>query len=289
MTHTMRFGILRNFAIPFDEIVEHVLAFEAAGFDSVWGIDHITRPTDPEAPLFEAWTGLAALAALTSRIRLGIMVSSNTFRHPALLAKEATTVDHVSRGRLEIGIGAGGFEAEHRTFDIPYPPPGERVDRLAEAVTIIDLLLRNDVTSYEGRFWTIDNGPCRPQPVQTPRPPITIAGAGPRIVRLAARLADRWNAYGTPEETAANVRLIAEQCAAIGRGPGEIIISVYLRSASLGLDPWESEAAFRDIVARYLAAGATEIIFDAPAEGQMGDMRNVAATTLPSLRQMERG
>jgi len=286
VTPTLRFGILRNFAIPFDQIVEQVLTYEAAGFDSVWGIDHLTRPTDPEAPLFEAWTGLAGLAALTSRIRLGILVTSNTFRHPALVAKAATTVDHISRGRLEIGIGAGGFEQEHHTFDIPYPPPGERVDRLAEAVTIIDLLLRNDVTTYAGRFWTIENGPCRPQPVQTPRPPITIAGSGPKIVRLAATLADRWNGYSTPEETAANNHLIDQRCASIRRDPRKVTRSVYLRSASLGLDPWKSEGAFRDIVARYRDAGADELIFDPPAPEQMATMREIAATTIPALRHI---
>src|SRR5438045_6611008 len=124
--------------------------FDDLGFHSVWDCDHFVQPSRPTGPYFEAWTLLAGLAAVTSRIRIGVLVSSNTFRHPALLAKQAVTVDHLSNGRLELGLGAGWFEAEHRMFGIDFPDPAERVARFREAVEVIDQLLRNDETTYHG-------------------------------------------------------------------------------------------------------------------------------------------
>lgn len=281
----LRFGVIRNFTLPWDEIVDQWRRFEAAGFDSIWGIDHFQRPTNPSDPLFEAWTGLAALAALTSRVRIGILVSSNTFRHPALLAKEAVTVDHISHGRLELGLGAGGFETEHGTWGIDYPEPKARVDRLVEAVELIDQLLRNDITTFAGAHYQVTNAPFRPGPVQTPRPPLTLGAHGPRMLAVVAKHADRWNSYGTVEEMRARNQAIDRACAAIGRDPGAIIRSLYARPQATGLDPWASVDGFREMVARYQEAGVDEFILEPPRDDQWTTMERIAADVLPRLRE----
>jgi alkanesulfonate monooxygenase SsuD/methylene tetrahydromethanopterin reductase-like flavin-dependent oxidoreductase (luciferase family) len=285
VTQVFRFGILRSFSIPIDDLVGQIQRFESAGFDSVWGIDHFNRPTDPGAPLFESWTTLAALAAVTTRIRLGILVTSNTFRHPALVAKEAVTIDHISHGRVEIGLGAGGYEAEHHTFGLPYPDPAERVARLRESVEAIDALMRQEVTTYRGRFIQLTDAPFRPGPVQRPRPPITIAASGTKMLELAARHADRWNAYGTVDEMREKNATIDRACAEIGRNPSEIIRSLYLRSASLGVDPWKSESELELVIAEYRAAGVNEFIFEPPRDDQWPAMDAIAAGLLARLRR----
>ena len=285
----LRFGIIRNFSIPWDRIVAQWLRFEAAGFDSIWGIDHFQRPTDPAAPLFEAWTALAGLAALTSRIRIGILVTSNTFRAPALLAKEAMTVDHISNGRLDLGIGAGGFEIEHGAWGIPFPEPRERVDRLVEAIKLIDLLMRNDVATFDGRYYQVKDAPFRPGPVQKPRPPLTLGAHGPRMLRVVARYADRWNSYGTVEELRARNALIDQHCLASDRDPGEIIRSFYVRTQSVGLEPWASVEGFHDVVTRYRAAGINEFIFEPPRDDQWEMMDKIVAVEIPALREAASG
>src|SRR5205814_506440 len=141
--------------LSWGETIDLWKRFEAAGFDSVWNCDHFQRPSDPGGPHLDSWTILAAVAACTSRVRLGVLVSSNTFRHPALLAKQAVTVDHISGGRLEIGIGTGWVKEEHDRFGIPFPPAPEIVDRFQEAVEIVDALMRQDVTSYDGRYYQL--------------------------------------------------------------------------------------------------------------------------------------
>jgi alkanesulfonate monooxygenase SsuD/methylene tetrahydromethanopterin reductase-like flavin-dependent oxidoreductase (luciferase family) len=281
------FGIIRNFILPWDQIVEQWLRFEAAGFDSIWGIDHFQRPTDPSDPLLESWTGLAALAALTTRARIGILVSSNTFRSPALLAKEAVTVDHISGGRLELGIGAGGFEREHETWGIDYPEPRERVDRLIEAIELIDLLMRNDVVTFEGKHYRVDNAPFRPGPIQKPRPPLTLGAHGPRMLTVVARYADRWNSYGTVDEMRDRNQTIDCACAAIGRDPHSIIRSLYARPQAIGFDPWSSVEAFHDLVARYRVAGVDEFILEPPRDGQWATMDRIAAQDIPRLREAD--
>ena len=167
----LRFGLTVTPSEPYPVLAQKWRYFEELGFDSIWHCDHLLRPNDSTGPLFEAWTLLAAMAAETSRIRVGVLVTSNVLRHPALLAQEAITVDHVSEGRLELGIGCGWFEEEHRRFRIPLYEPAARVDRFSEALEIIDPLLRGEAVSYEGRHYQLSEARLQPRPVQSPRPP----------------------------------------------------------------------------------------------------------------------
>src|SRR5919197_3048090 len=176
MGRELRFGICTDQNLPFETLVERWQYFGRLGFDSVWDCDHFNQPSRPDGPYFESWTLVAALAARTERIRLGVLVSSNTFRHPALLAKQAVTVDHVSNGRLDLGLGAGWYEPEHRMFGLDFPGAGALVDGFHEAVAIIDGLLRTagDSFSYGGRHYHLDAAHFSPGPVQRPRPPLVL-------------------------------------------------------------------------------------------------------------------
>jgi len=285
MARELRFGICTDQNLPWSTLVERWQYFEALGFDSVWDCDHFIQPSHPDGPYFEGWTLIAGLAAVTQRIRVGVLVSSNTFRHPALLAKEAVTVDHISNGRLELGIGAGWYVPEHDKFGLDFPPPAELVARFREAVEIVDRLMRNDVTSYEGRYYQIEDAPFRPGPIQQPRPPLTLGAKRPRMLEIVARYADAWNSTGTPDELAERNRILDEACARIGRNPDEIHRSVYGWAAVMPYDPWESVDAFDEVVGRYREAGINEFIIDQAPDRQMAVLERVATDVIPRLRQ----
>ena len=221
------------------------LRAEAAGFDDLWVDDHLlSDEADWPDPKLEGWTTLAALAAVTERSRLGLMVGANTLRNPGLVAKMATTVDHVSGGRAILGIGAGWFEREHAAFGLDFGAGvGERLDRLAEAVPLIRRLLDGEEVTHEGRFYAFDRALCAPRPVQA-RLPILIGGSGPRkTLPLVARTADMWNAYGTVDEVAAADALLRAACEAAGRDTREIERTVNLNAVIRG-DRTEAEAAW---------------------------------------------
>ena len=284
MASRLRFGICTDQNLPWPTLVERWQYFEALGFDSVWDCDHYIQPSRPTGPYFEGWTLLAGLAARTERVRVGVLVSSNTFRHPALLAKEAVTVDHISNGRLELGLGAGWYVPEHEKFGLDFPAPTELVGRFREAVEIVDRLLRNEVTSYEGRYYQLRDAPFRPGPVQRPRPPLTIGAKGPRMLEIVARHADAWNSSGTVEEVRARNRVLDEKCAAIGRDPAEIVRSLYGWAAIMPDDPWASVEAFQEVIGRYREAGIEEFIIDQPPDAQLGVLERVATDVIPALR-----
>jgi alkanesulfonate monooxygenase SsuD/methylene tetrahydromethanopterin reductase-like flavin-dependent oxidoreductase (luciferase family) len=285
----LRFGICTDQNLPFETLVERWQYFERLGFDSVWDCDHFNQPSRPGGPYFEGWTLLAALAARTTRIRVGVLVSSNTFRHPALLAQQAVTLDHVSNGRLELGLGAGWFVPEHERFGLPFPPPGERVGRFREAVEIVDSLLRHEATTFEGRYYQLTEASVRPAPLQKPRPPLTLGAHRPRMLRICAEYADSWNSFGTVEEMRERNELLDQACAAVGREPREIRRSFYGWASQMeaqGLpDPWQSTAAFEDVVGRYLAVGIEEFVIDQPRPEQFGVLEQVVTDVLPPLRR----
>jgi alkanesulfonate monooxygenase SsuD/methylene tetrahydromethanopterin reductase-like flavin-dependent oxidoreductase (luciferase family) len=200
-------------------------------------------------------TTLAALAGVTSRIRLGLLVTGVTYRHPSVLAAQAVTVDHASHGRLELSLGAAWFDKEHHELGIPFPATSERFDLLEDALEILDRLFTGDVVSYEGRVVSLRDAQLRPTPVQQPRPPIWIGGSGPRrTLPLVARYADVWHTWGSPNSLRdANARL-DELATEAGRDPASIT-----RASSLSLDDLDTArrhaAKWRDEGHGYLVCG----------------------------------
>ena len=288
MSGELRFGMAPDQNLPFEELVERWCYYESLGLDSLWVCDHFNQPSRPTGPYFESWTTLAGLAARTKRVRIGVLVSSNTFRHPALLAQQAITVDHISQGRLDLGIGAGWFIDEHKRFGISLPPPGELVGRFSEAVQIIDALLRNNSTSFDGRYYQLTDAYLKPRPVQTPRPPLTLAGHKRRMLGICARYADCWNSIGSTVEIAERNQILDEQCAEIGRDPGEIRRGIFAWASQLtnfGLpDPWDSVNAFEDVVKGYREIGVNDFILDQPTTTQFPTLERIAGEIMPRLR-----
>jgi len=213
-----------------------VARYEALGFDTVWIPDHFVFPWDPSQPWFDGWAALAALAALTTRIRIGSMVTHVAFRNPAVLARTAMTVDQISNGRLELGfgLGASGYDWTMPSGIDPWPM-GERVERLIEALAIVDGLLRGSLSTYRGRYYRVEGAVLAPGPVQRPRPRLVLAASGPRMVKLAARHADAWATEGwfrelpgdaTPTDVLRlagdRCRLLVEEATALGRNAAEV-------------------------------------------------------------------
>ncbi|MEO6469448.1 MAG: LLM class flavin-dependent oxidoreductase [Acidimicrobiia bacterium] len=205
------FGLfLPQLRMTFPTILERTRAAEAAGFDSVWLMDHLAAPMAPEVDSFEGWTTAAALAARTSTIRIGHLVTCDPFRHPALLAKMAATVDSISDGRLELGIGWGSVPAELDTYGIGVAPARERAGRMRESLEVIDLMFSGERFDYHGEHHTLTGAIGRPVPVQTPRPPIHIGGAGPRLTMPIVRdHADWWNCPSYAIDRLAELRPLA--------------------------------------------------------------------------------
>jgi alkanesulfonate monooxygenase SsuD/methylene tetrahydromethanopterin reductase-like flavin-dependent oxidoreductase (luciferase family) len=258
--------------------------FESLGWDSLWVPDHFLPTFQHELPFFEAWTLLSALATATSRVRIGVLVSCNTFRHPSLLAKQATTVDHISGGRLELGLGTGWVELEHAMFGLEYPDDAERVSRFGEAVQVLDMLLRNDVSSFDGKHYHLEEAMFRPAPLQRPRPPLTLAALGPRMVRLIAPYVDRWNSMGSPAEIAERSARLDDALVAAGRDPANVIRSIlYVQSVTPDERPWDSIEAFADFVGRYREAGIGDFIFQ-PIGADRELIERVSAEILPGFR-----
>ncbi len=203
-------------------------AAEEAGWDSIWTWDHLLATQGPSSQaIFEGWVTLGAWAALTSRVQLGLMVGANTLRNPGLTAKLATTLDHVSGGRAVLGIGAAWFEREHEAFGFEFGTgPGERSDRLAEAVELLRRLLDGEVVTYAGRFYSFREAVCSPRPLQA-HLPILVGGSGRRkTLRTVARLADAWNTAGTEDQVQANLEALRGHCRTAGRDPEAIERSV---------------------------------------------------------------
>jgi F420-dependent oxidoreductase-like protein len=247
----LRFGIqLQAQQCTWSEYMEAVKAVEALGYDTLWNFDHLLPfAGDPAEPCFETWTTLAAMAMATSRIRIGALVNGVMYRDPATLAKAAVTVDHMSGGRLEFALGAAWAEREFRAYGLPYPPVGERMSRLEEALDIVTSLWTEPRTNYKGRYYTIEDAPCEPKPVQRPHPPIMIGGNGPRTIRIAARHADIWNGFGKPSEITETIALLRAACEKIGRDAEEIELSCH-PMMSIAATAAEAEAKAQAAVAR---------------------------------------
>ncbi len=297
---SLRVGVLVVQNLTYDRWRSRVLEVEQLGYDGVYVWDHLVHRTqEPTDPLFDGLTLLAAAAEFTSRLRLGTLVASPTLRHPVLLAKQAMTIDNVSGGRMELGIGAAGVLLDYTVLGIQPWSKGEQVNRFRDTVQIVDAVLRG-ATSYSGTHWSGSGVTMAPGSLQSPRLPLTLAAHGPRTLRIAGRYADVWNTVTTrdlPADevlalTGARTRLLDEAAVAAGRDPGSI-----RRSVLIGSDDWPalaSAAAFRDAVLRYYEIGVSEVVLvhpGHPAEEKVahgyaapGIVRQIAEEVLPPLR-----
>jgi F420-dependent oxidoreductase-like protein len=294
----------------YDDQLRVALAAEAAGFDGFFRSDHyLAMGVEGSPGPTDAWLTLAALAVQTSRIRLGTMVTSATFRLPGPLAISVAQADAMSGGRVELGLGSGWFEAEHTAYGIPFPPVGERFDRLAEQLEIITGLWATpagQTYDFDGKHYQLSDSPALPKPVQSPRPPIIVGGKGPkRTPALAARFADEFNAPFAPvEAVAAQFQRVREACAAAGR----LHLPVFSAAATICIGRDDAEVRRRaeaigqtasriregggiagtigevvDIIGRYAEAGATRLFLQTLDLGDLDHIELVAAEVAPQL------
>jgi F420-dependent oxidoreductase-like protein len=274
----MRFSMWLSPAQTWPDILDAVRHGEATGWDGVYFADHFMPNGPDRTPVdgdtLECWSILAALATAVPRIRLAPLVTSVTYRHPAVLAKVAAAVDHLSEGRLTLGVGAGWQENEHAAYGLALGSVGERMDRFEEAVQILHSMLRETRTTFAGDYFRVEDAPNQPAPVQE-RLPLLIGGAGERrTMRVAARYADQWNAWTSPGLLAHKVAVLGRHCEDAGRDPQDIRVStqslMFLstneawldekRQAGLGQVIIGTPAEVVDIVGQYRDAGADELI-----------------------------
>jgi F420-dependent oxidoreductase-like protein len=274
----MKIGIdVSQHHLDWPELRRRVVWADEAGFESAWVFDHFTALYgDRKGPCLEAWTLLAALGAVTARIRLGALVTGVTYRHPSLLATEVVTVDHVSHGRVNVGLGAAWHEEEHRRLGFDFPPTAERIERLDETVQIIKGLLGSDDFDFTGRHYRLRKAFYRPRPVQQPYPPIWIGATGEKVMLpLAARHADVWHGFGSTSDLTRKSAVIDRAAEAAGRDPATIG-----RSTNLSIsEPWDQ---VRREAGRLREAGFTHLIASWPSEG-MARVEEFARVVMPEL------
>ena len=221
----MKFSVWPNIAGSWSDLLSLTTHAEKTGWDGIWVADHF-MPNAPApadlGPTNEAWATIAALAASVPRVRIGTLVTGNTYRHPAVLAKAAATVDNISGGRLVLGLGSGWQENEHAGYGLPFYTVGNRLRRLEEACQVIKGLFSNERTNFAGKYYTLTDAPLNPKPVQNPLP-LLIGGGGEQLtLKIAATYADEWNVWGSPQVLAQKGAILEQHCAAIGRDPKTI-------------------------------------------------------------------
>ena len=219
----MRFSFWPSPANSWSDTLALAKHAEETGWYSIWFADHfMPNAEDTSGPMSECWTTLAALAAAVPRVRIGALVTGNTYRHPAVLAKMAANVDNISGGRCVLGLGAGWQENEHRAYGIDFSTLGGRMNRFEEACQVIKGLFSNEKTDFKGRYYQLTDAPLAPKPVQAPLPLLIGGGGEQRTLRIAAKYADEWNVWGTPEILAAKGAILDRYCREIGRDPKSI-------------------------------------------------------------------
>jgi F420-dependent oxidoreductase-like protein len=268
----LKFSAWPSVTNPWNELVEETQHVEAAGWYGVWIGDHfMANGSDTSGPWQEAWSVLAGLAALTSRVRLGTLVTGNTYRYPPILAKQVAQVDIISNGRVVLGMGAGWQENEHTMYDVPFYSVPERLGRLAESVQIIRSLFTNDRTDFNGKYYQVKDAPLMPKPVQGASLPILIGGGGEKVtLRIVARYADAWNVAGPPDVVADKGRILDQHCADAGRDPATVWRTGALQvNIDASATTMEQRGPFRvvanvsqltELVSQYRDAGANELI-----------------------------
>lgn len=310
----IRFGIKTTpIGTSWDELLRTWQLAERLGFDSAYLYDHLMPPSGVRsATCYESWTTLSALAARTARLRVGILVTANTYRPPALVAKMAATLDVICGGRLDLGLGAAWFEPDHRGYGIPFPKTAERIHRLEEACRLIRLLWTQPVTTFAGTYYTLDEAYCEPKPLQRPHPPILLGGGGEQLtLRVVARQADAWNIFQvSPEGFAHKARLIDAYCEQAGRDTQAIDKSINAVIA-MGADATDAERVLRRLAARrgedpefarqtmltgtaaqvqdrvgaYIAAGAEHVVLSLQAPYETEQLERFAAEVIPAFRR----
>lgn len=299
MSHDLRFQVLVIPNVPWPQYLDRFLHLEELGFEVAAVPDHFCDWGNPSGPWLEAWTGLAAIAARTSTIRLTTCVTQIPLRNPAVLAHQAVTVDQISGGRLELGIGTGlTIDPSYEMIGLPNWSTGERVARFAEYVELLDHLLTEGVTTYHGTYYQANGAVMNPGSVQQPRLPIMVAALGPQMMRHAAQHADIWNSLSFAAdfdeqlaELGDRCMTMDELCAEIGRDQASLRRSYTMfdpkaRASGGAIGYYESDDVFVDMVRRVTDLGITEVSLYYPAvEAQLPAFERIATEVLPVLRR----
>ncbi len=283
MPHPIRFGVQTwPQHTSWTELRATWQLIDRLGYDTAWTFDHFFPiMSDASGPCLEGWIALAALAAETERVRLGVLVTGNTYRHPAVLANMGATLDHTSGGRLIMGVGAAWFEAEHAAYGIPFGTAAERIRRLDEAAEIVRRLWTEPRVTFEGRDYRLRDAYCEPKPVQRPHPPLMIGGGGEKLMlRVVAKHADCWNTFGTPEVFRRKLAVLREHCRAVGRDPAAIEVS-WAGTELLDTPPARARAR----IAEFLEAGVTHFILGVGAPFDHEALRRFAGEVIPAFRR----
>lgn len=283
MPHPIRFGVQTwPQHTSWAELRATWQLIDRLGYDTAWTFDHFFPiMSDASGPCLEGWIALAALAAETARVRLGVLVTGNTYRHPAVLANMGATLDHTSGGRLIMGVGAAWFEAEHAAYGIPFGTAAERIRRLDEAAEIIRRLWTEPRVTFDGRDYRLRDAYCEPKPVQRPHPPLMIGGGGEKLMlRVVAKHADCWNTFGTPEVFRRKLAVLREHCRAVGRDPAAIEVS-WAGTELLDTPPARARAR----IAEFLGAGVTHFILGVGAPFDHDALRRFAGEVIPTFRR----
>ena len=281
---------------PLAELAQRWKRAEELEFDVLWNCDDLNEPDHPGMIMFEASSILTAMALHTSSIRVGTLVNTLIYRNPAIVAKTAMTIDHVSGGRLELGFGGGVLASDHRACGIAWWPAPERVARFHEAVQLVDRLLRKEVTSWSGEYYRVENAEMFPRPIQQPRPPLTIPAHGPSMLRVAAEYADSWSSWGgyqieTEKQMFAATKdrcaRFDDLCTQFGRDPKTLWHSLVCFPP---LTPWDSVGYFGEMIEHYNEIGIDEFVLYWPQTWRElaredSVFEEVTQELMPALRQ----
>lgn len=297
MRHPLRFGVITIQNTTWNTLVKRWHFIERVGFDIIWVADHFVNFCRPQDLWFESWTLLAGLASQTSKIQIGTLITAFPFRNPAFLARQALTVDHISNGRLVLGLGAGVWgDPSYEMIGIPNWSPRERVARFREYIEIVDQLLTNEITTYDGHYYTLKDAIMSPRPVQNPRPPLLIAAGRKTMLKYVAQYADTWNDIGgILEEDVEAVRrknqLLDKYCSDLGRDPKTLQRSYWLCENKWAdfpflMDIYKSTDTFLKAIEQFLDAGITEFILGYPfINKQVPIFEQIAKEIIPELRK----
>jgi F420-dependent oxidoreductase-like protein len=312
MQHPVRFGVQTpQQNCSWQELVSVWKTIDQAGYDTAFAFDHFFPIfSDKSGPCFEGWVALAALAVQTSRVEVGLLVTGNTYRNPALLAKMAATLDHATGGRLILGIGSGWFEEEHRAYDIPFYTTAERIRRFDEAMQIIISLWTQKETNIRGKYYSINNAWCEPKPVRKPYPPVLIGASGEKMnLKVVAKYANIWNTFGSPEVFRNKLQILKEHCSTVGRNVNDIEVSwagfgcvcnsasekqeaLGKLAATWGRSPEEMDPMalvgtvdqIRSRIDQFMKVGVTHFIVGASAPFDHAGIRRFADEVLPKYK-----